>query len=290
MSSHPLIIFLSFFVVMKQKLKIPPGANGYAFLATQPLQRVIPHHHDELEVNLVLTGKGSYLFGNRRVPLPTYSMIWLFPKQEHVLIDRSHDFSMWVVVFRPELVGQETGQTDRRILRSADPGEIFCRQIAAGQVDALSQVYQGAADGRDDLEFLNAALGYALVASWQAFQFSRESIPLSNVHPAVAKAARLISNADASLGLESLARQAGLSAPRLSRLFKQQTGISLTGFRQRQFLERFLRLYRTGTRYSLIEAALLAGFGSYPQFHRVFCRLMGMNPAAYRKRMGKAVK
>jgi len=217
-------------------------------------------------------------------------MIWLFPKQEHVLIDWSHDFSMWVVVFRQELLGRETEQADRRILRCADPGDIFCRQIATRQVDALSSVYQGASDARDDLEFLNAALGYALVASWQAFQFSRAPIPLSDVHPAVAKAARLISNADTSLGLESLAREAGLSAPRLSRLFKQQTGISLTGFRQRQCLERFLRLYRTGARYSLIEAALLAGFGSYPQFHRVFCRLMGMNPTAYRKRMGETVK
>ena len=82
---------------------------------------------------------------------------------------------------------------------------------------------------------------------------------------------------------KSAARAAGLSPARLSRLFKQQTGISLTSFRQRKCLERFIRLYRTGARYTLIEAALLAGFGSYPQFHRVFCRLMGMNPAAYKK-------
>ena len=104
----------------------------------------------------------------------------------------------------------------------------------------------------------------------------------------MAKAARLISNADASLPLNELAREAGLSAARLSRLFKRQTGINLTVFRQRKCLERFLRLYRTGARYSLIEAALLAGFGSYPQFHRVFRRVMGMNPAKYKKSLGDA--
>jgi AraC-like DNA-binding protein len=86
--------------------------------------------------------------------------------------------------------------------------------------------------------------------------------------------------------LEPLARAAGLSPSRLSMLFKRQTGISLTAFRQRRCLEQFLRLYRTGARYSLTEAALLAGFGSYPQFHRVFRRLMGVGPAAYRKRVG----
>lgn len=270
---------------MKETLKIRKGALGFSNFAGQPLHSFRSHHHDELEVNLVLTGKANYLFGNRRVPLPANSMIWLFPKQEHVLIDCSHDFSMWVLVFRQELVERETGAADRRILRSGDPGEIFCRPIAAKQADALSRVYQDASEEKDDLEFLNAGLGYALVASWKAYQFSRESIPLSDVHPAVAKAARLISSADSTISLEPLAEKSGLSAARLSRLFKQQTGISVTGFRQRQCLERFLQLYRTGARYSLIEAALLAGFGSYPQFHRVFCRLMGMNPAAYRKRV-----
>jgi AraC-like DNA-binding protein len=251
------------------------------------VRKLTPHHHEELEVNLVLTGKASYLFGNRRVPLLASSMIWLFPKQEHVLIDCSHDFSMWVVVFKPDLVKRRAGSGDRRILSSGDPGDIFCRQIDSRQVDLLNHVYEGALGDSPDLEFTNAALDYALVASWQAFQFSSESIPRTDVHPAVAKAARLIANADGLIGLEPLAREAGLSAARLSRLFKRQTGSSLTAFRQRKCLERFLRLYRTGARYTLIEAALLAGFGSYAQFHRVFCREMRMNPAAYRRRVGE---
>jgi AraC-like DNA-binding protein len=270
---------------MKEKLQFRPGAEGFAFTIGQLLGRNRPHHHDELEVNLVLTGKASYLFGNRRVPLPAGSMIWLFPKQEHVLIDWSPDFSMWVVVFKPALVKRCSGPGDRRVLRLADPGDILCRQIDPRHADILDHVYQGAQGENQDLEFINAALAYALVASWQAFQFSSESIPRSDVHPAVAKAARLVSHADAPTSLDQLARSAGLSPARLSRLFKRQTGISLTSFRQRKCLERFLRLYRTGARYTLIEAALLAGFGSYPQFHRVFCRGMGMNPAAYKKSM-----
>lgn len=273
---------------MKEKLKISPGANGFASLIAGQFRRIAPHYHDELEVNLVLTGKASYLFGNRRVPLQASSMIWLFPSQEHVLIDWSHDFSMWVVVFKPGLVERCSGRGERRILRSADPGDIFCRQIDSRGLDFLNHVYEGALGGNQDLEFINAALGYALVASWQAFQFSSESISRSDVHPAVAKAARLVSNADAPISLDRLAQAAGLSAARLSRLFKRQTGISLTSFRQRKCLERFLRLYRTGARYTLIEAALLAGFGSYPQFHRVFCRGMGMNPATYKKSMAKS--
>jgi len=268
---------------MKEKLYIRAGAEGSAFAVGRLVRPLAPHHHDELEVNLVLTGKASYLFGNRRVPLLAGSMIWLFPRQEHVLIDWSPDFSMWVVIFKPGLVGRCTGQGERRVLRSPDPGDIFCRQIEAHRAELLNQVYESAAGEDRDVEFVNAALDYALVASWDAYQFASGPLPRSDVHPAVAKAARLIAEADEPQSLDQLAHEAGLSPARLSRLFKQQTGISLTAFRQRKCLERFLRLYRTGARYTLIEAALLAGFGSYPQFHRVFCRVMGMNPAAHRK-------
>lgn len=34
----------------------------------------------------------------------------------------------------------------------------------------------------------------------------------------------------------------------------------------------------------MLEAALAAGFGSYPQFHRVFKRVVGCSPVDYRRR------
>ena len=120
---------------MKETLQFRKGADGFALIAGQPPRPRAPHFHDELEVNLVLTGKASYLFGTRRVPLPVGSMIWLFPRQEHVLIDCSHDFSMWVVVFRPGLVDRRSAQGERQVLRSRDPGDIFCRQIEPRRAD-----------------------------------------------------------------------------------------------------------------------------------------------------------
>jgi AraC-like DNA-binding protein len=274
---------------MKEKLTFKPGAEGFAFLINRHLRRIPSHHHEELEVNLVLSGRASYLFGQRRVPLSVNSMIWMFPEQEHVLIDWSHNFSMWVLVFRPEMVRRNTQTGARQVLRAADPREIFCRQIEARRVDLLNQVYQDAAGG-EGIDAANAALGYALVASWQAYQFSSEPPPRVDVHPAVARAARLVSEAEDAPTLENLAREAGLSAARLSRLFKRQTGLSLTAFRQRKCVERFLRIYGRGARYTLLEAALAAGFGSYAQFHRVFCAVMRMNPAAYRRSLGVSVE
>ncbi len=148
---------------------------------------------------------------------------------------------MWVLVFRADVVRRHAQTGTRRVLREADPDAIFCRQIDARRVDLLNQVYRDAT-GDEGTDVANAALRYALVASWQAYQFSSEPPARVDVHPAVARAAQLISAADDAPSLDGLAREAGLSPARLSRLFKRQTGISLTTFRQRKCLERFLRL------------------------------------------------
>jgi AraC-like DNA-binding protein len=269
---------------MEEVLRYPRLTEGFIGLARGTRMRQ-PHRHRELEVNLVLGGRAAYLVGARRVPLLAGSMIWLFPKQEHLLIEPSADFSMWVAVFRPSLVALCTGLEARRVLASPDPGEVLCRQILAPRVESLNRLYQGALDEGPDHEFVNATLHYALVESWRAYRLSRELIPSTQVHPAVARAARIVSDAGTPLRLDEIARQAGLSPARLSRLFQQEVGVTLTAFRQQKCLERFLRLYGAGTRHSLIEAALMAGFGSYPQFHRVFCRLMKTNPLAYKRQL-----
>jgi len=267
---------------MEEILRIPPDVDGFAGLALGTRMRR-SHHHRELEVNLVVTGRAAYLVSGRRVPLSAGSMIWLFPGQEHLLIEYSADFTMWVLVFRPSLVARCARQEIRQVLASNDPGEIFSRRLDGARVEALHHLYHGARDERLDHEFVNAALHYALVESWRAYRFSAEVNPSTQVHPAVARAARIVSEADAPLPLGAIAQKAGLSPARLSRLFQQQVGVTLTAFRQQKCLERFLRIYGAGTRHSLIEAALMAGFGSYPQFHRIFCRLMKRSPLAYKR-------
>ncbi len=58
-------------------------------------------------------------------------------------------------------------------------------------------------------------------------------------------------------------------------------GVTLVGYRQRRALERFLELLPARRGRKLMSVALEAGFGSYPQFHRIFCREMGMSPQEY---------
>ena len=58
------------------------------------------HSHAELEFNLVLRGRAAYVVDDARYDLGRGSSIWLFPAQQHLLINQSPDFEMWIAVFR----------------------------------------------------------------------------------------------------------------------------------------------------------------------------------------------
>jgi AraC-like DNA-binding protein len=104
----------------------------------------------------------------------------------------------------------------------------------------------------------------------------------TDVHPAVDAVARRLHSDPNSGGLDELSRAAGLSASHLSRLFKAQTGVSITRFRNQRRLERFHHLYGHGRRTTALAAALEAGFGSYAQFYRVVRDETGRAPSELR--------
>jgi AraC-like DNA-binding protein/quercetin dioxygenase-like cupin family protein len=280
-SSHFTADLLSFFVVMRQHLKLPARLNGNLWHYRQEGHANAMHHHAELEFNLVIQGTGMYLLANRKYQIRRGDLLWLFPAQEHVLIKQSPDFEMWIGVAKPKAVQRMAAEANTKILRQANPEGEYCRRLSQPALAKLETLFAEIAAAREQPSRFNAGLGYALLTAWHQFEQASD-VPLQDVHPAVEHAARLIRNQSNTLGLDELARQAGLSASRLSRLFKQQTGVTLVDFRNRQRLEKFLALYGTGQRLTMLEAGLEAGFGSYPQFYRVFKRVIGCSPGDYR--------
>jgi len=269
---------------MKETIKLPPGLDGNIWLYISNGYEHFLHRHDELEVNLVVQGKATYLVDDRRYMLARNTQIWLFPEQEHLLLDASPDYQMYILVFKASLVRRYCQMPQYRVLQKGDPGH-FCKPLAEHQSARLKRLFQELCESHSDPALFNAGLGYALVAAWAAQQADERITPSFDIHPAVERAARLIHDETEPLGIEQLGEQAGLSASRLSRLFKEQTGVSLVDYRNKQRLKRFVALYGQGRRISMMDAALSAGFGSYPQFHRVFKRLMGCGPAEYRRRV-----
>jgi AraC-like DNA-binding protein len=273
-------VFLSF-LAMFEDLGLAPGADGTVVRHAAGDNRLHVHNHAELEVNLVVRGTASYLLGERRYELTAGTLTWLFPDQEHVLVDETTDHVLWWAVFRPSLVARTATALHAGPLLHGDPVGRYSRRLDPHQARCLGAVFQDLheAESRDDKLFA-VGLPYLLLSAWRSFLDSEDIVGAVDVHPAVDRVARLL-HADPGAGdLTDLARIVGLSPSHLSRLFKTQMGTSIGRFRNQQRLRRFLHHYGNGRRSTAIDAAHQAGFGSYAQLYRVFRQETGSRPTA----------
>jgi AraC-like DNA-binding protein len=267
---------------MRQRLDLPKEMNGNLWHYRNLGRTHAMHRHAELEFNLVTQGRGLYLLENRKYEIRRGDLLWLFPAQEHVLIEQTLDFEMWIGVVKPQAVRQAAIDAKARILRQSNPAGDYCRRLSHMDLSRLETMFAEIVAAPNETGLFNAGLNYALLSVWQQFQCA-VAVPVQDVHPAVERAARVLRNESTALNLNELARRSGLSAHRLSRLFKKQTGVALADFRNRQRMEKFLQLYGAGQRRTMLDAALESGFGSYAQFHRVFKKMTGRSPGEHRR-------
>lgn len=273
---------------------VPPHIDGFVLKSDFRVSRfsavglaaapsVAEHSRTELELNVALHGRARLLLGDQRVVLEPHDMLWIRPRQNRLVIDASDDFAAWVLVFRPRLLRRVCTTDASAPLRKSSARDVLLRPLARPELRELSQLFASLPVGRGR-DVFNAGLGYALTRAWLAYQQAMPGPALADVHPAVRKAAWLLRDGHAEMSNTALAERVGLSAHRLSRVFKRQMGTSLVEFRNRQRLERFLRELGDGEGQDMLSLALDVGFGSYTQFHRVFRSLIGVSPAGYLKR------
>jgi AraC-like DNA-binding protein len=274
--------FLSF-LAMTDNLGLRPGVEGRVghHVAADGPPRA--HRHAELELNLVVQGTASYLLDERRYELTPHTLTWLFPGQEHVLVDESADHEQWWAVFRPGLVSGVPTTMPARPLLERDPVGQFSRRLDARRAAHLAALLGDLREAETvDDALVNTGLAYLLLFAWRAFLESEDLVAGVDVHPAVETVARRLHADPEAGGLDALARTAGLSPSHLSRIFKAQTGVSITRFRNQRRLERFRLRYGYGRRTTALAAALEAGFGSYAQFYRVVRTETGRTPSGLR--------
>jgi AraC-like DNA-binding protein len=270
---------------MLERLDLPAGLDGHVVRHVAGDVRLRPHRHAELEVNLVLRGTGTYLLGDRRYELTPGTLTWLFPGQEHILVDESPDHELWWAVFTPGLVARLATAEHLRPLLAEDPAGEYSRNVSAAGARRLRLLFEevSRAESRDPA-VANTGLAHLLTVAWRALLDSADVVDSVDLHPAVRTAARLL-QADPNVagGLAGLGRRVGLSPTHLSRLFAAQTGVPLTRYRNQQRLRRFLSAYGDGRRTTVLAAAMAAGFGSYAQFYRVYRQETGRAPATLRE-------
>src|SRR5689334_5302732 len=89
---------------MREVLPIQEEASGFVVELSGHVCGRPEHSHEELEINLVTRGEGVYLVEGKRVRVTKNSLLTLLPDQEHLLVDTSGDFHMWILVMRPRVL------------------------------------------------------------------------------------------------------------------------------------------------------------------------------------------
>lgn len=294
---------------MFEDLKLPADYDGMIFLAESrrnpPLLK--PHCHMELELNLVMHGSITYVIDGERHSFSRGSLIWIFPAQEHQLVDRTADASYYVAVFKPLLIERACREPKYEALKkqSVNGRQVLSRLLDTPtletiapvmdslMVDALdadllnSQAGFGIQPGfhfqHGDIDALNAGLHYLLVFCWRAYLAGAQLGKSVRLHPAVRKALKFLEDKESPSGLSRLALSCGLSETYLSRLFLQQVGVTMTHYKNSVRLGRFMELFHGPEKRTLLDAVYEAGFGSYAQFFKVFLKTYGKGPRAYLK-------
>jgi AraC-like DNA-binding protein len=240
--------------------------------------------------------------GNQRYTFPAGTLLWLFPEQEHQLVDRSRAAQHYVAVFKPAFIRRVCKTRAYQPLNNM-PGEpagilhsMLNRQSFHSVRSAMDSVMEGSLDrdllnreagfGVDsdfcyehtDPDGLNAGLHYLLLLCWRLQGRHPAGEGAVELHPAVRRAIRLLSEGQYAHSLRMLAARCKISDAHLSRLFHKQIGVPLNHYRNSLRMARFWEELKSSPGANFTEAAYAAGFGSYSQFYSLFVEAYGQGP------------
>jgi AraC-like DNA-binding protein len=226
----------------------------------QPAFRRPRHFHDEPEINVVVAGSGLLGVGDRTIRVSAGETLVFQPGQDHVLLDSSPDFDLFVLALRPELAERAVGLRALAAGRSATLASADARRLTA-ELGGLTDVIDATATETRLADLFRGMVRNA----GGAHVVTRRAVELARTQPGLAGSA--------------LARVLRTAPSVLSRQFHVELGVPLVEYRARTKLMHFVELVDAGA--LLTRAALEADFGSYAQCHRVFRRALGCSPRAY---------
>jgi AraC-like DNA-binding protein len=227
------------------------------------------HSHVGAELNLLMSGRLVYEVGAERLEVRAGELLVIAPGAPHQIIEASSDAAFWVI---------ESSSSEAPSWFKQSASYLTTDDWVRAFVSVLRKLWLRPSPAAEN-------------ELWGALFSALDGGPPLGVqrtlllHPAV-KRARVIcqSELEGELNMTDLGKRAGISPSRLSHLFLEQLGITPLQYRNFCRVQYFIQRHgESGA--SLMRAALRAGFGSYPQFHRSFQQVCGAPPAAHLGRL-----
>lgn len=248
-----------------QPFPIPGAARGYIWHHV-PATRRPRHFHAEPELNLITAGRATFGMGEATLAVEAGDLLWWPPGQDHVLLDSSLDFDLYVIGLTPDFSERVLGDLATSATASAARVRLDGDRLAKFRVMCAAPVEAGATADVERIvgDFWRQAHRGRIVAQ------DRHLLTRRTLESVLARP---------ELKRSDLAQVARGNVSEVSRHFHQDMGLTLTAYRTRLRLLRFIHLVDCGQRF--LVAAVEAGFGSYSQCHRAFLRTLGRTPRLF---------
>lgn len=248
-----------------------PAAGGVQILARSYTSgaRLDPHMHREAQlvfaargVMQVQTPRGVWL-------VPPERAVWVPPRLEHA-IDVLSDIEMRTVYFQPRWLARQKA--------TAAVANEFVVRVGALMREAILAMFEPHCDAARKL-----TLARLVVMDLRDAGDASTFMPMP-LHERARQVANIIlSNPAADRDLESLAAEAGISGRTLTRLFPEQTKLTLKSWKQRaRVIAAIERLGQPGV--SIKQVATTLGFSSTAAFSFAFRDVTGETPTAFLSR------
>jgi AraC-like DNA-binding protein len=278
--------------IFQEHLRSPITAQGAIWPFNREYWRPT-HYHAQVEFILVTRGRLQERIGRATHTAHAGQLMWHLPGVEHRVVEASSNCDFVVVQVEPDLCAEIGRSLRREQGRASSPSPApfadWVREL--GLLAAGRPVIELKRADRDRVleacavtcvsdSLLPRESGRrvraALESAWRA---TRDDHDHRRPNSLVELACCLMLE-EPSLDRPALGRALDVSESYASRSFQAELGVPFVEQRARLRLARFCtHVSREGKSY--LESALLAGFGSYSQLHRVFVALVGVSPRDY---------
>ncbi|MFC5404044.1 AraC family transcriptional regulator [Cohnella soli] len=245
------------------------------------------HRHSFFEICYVLDGEGTYWEPDSHFALAKGTMFMTRPGVTHQIRSESGMYLLFIAFELDEHRSEESiVQSFARLSRS----ERFIIDRADNSPAALTWLalfaYLAAPDSMAEPYVRSVALSLLLsfYPTFKSDQTETDYLPIkykASVHTLNRAIRFLRDNLSQPLTLTEIADYLHISSRHLSRLFRQELGMSFIDYVLQEKLQRSAYHLKNSS-LSIQEIAELSGFNSVHYFTRLFTRKMGISPGRYR--------
>lgn len=273
-----------------------PGFSGTIRCADALTQNAAPNseyeahvHHDDYEIYWFLEGDLSLAFEGERIGIDPGDMVILCSSQLHrPIILQSCRYHRKRILFHKDIFARlgETGFALQQRLLEKRVLKFSAEDIQSAGLDRLFEDIGHALEEHTaygDFSAQVLLLHFLITAEKTCRWFALgESVPRAG------KAQEIIRyidrNLTGDLSYRAIGQQFHVSEKSLYKLFRQETGFTLSRYIKERRIIKARSLLNAGV--SAFDAAAAAGFQDYSVFFRSFVKAMGCSPAQYAKKQG----